>query len=392
MTVFLRLWLKDMSDEYNIMKKRFQHVVLEGSHYEIGQQQGQILKEHIPGAIQFFTSGEVNPEKLGFDGFEDLQHRYEEYCPGITDELTGIADSLGVKPHKLPMYGPPIYESGNCSLISVLSPGTENGHVYVARSYEFNHEMNDFRLCTTRIMGKAKHIGFSEFLVFRDEGMNDHGLCVTFSGGGTFKTKPKKRGFPFFLIVRSLLDNCRDVKEAVEYITQAPVQGFFNFLLTDKKDNAALVQFFDGEYAIQQINQDASEPFIFSGNHYKLPEMEKYQEFAGDWILVNSKKRCKVIESTLKEATPTITKETLRELLSKELYDGLSGHYYTDFYGTLFSMMFDLTDMEVDVCLGSPTHNEWREPLSFDGPKGVQFYNAIFPDKSLKTDKLWTSG
>ena len=381
----------DMSDEYNLIEKRFQHVVLEGNHYEIGQQQGEFLKANTPEYVEHYTSGNVDLKKLGFDRFEDLQHHYEEFCPGITEELTGLAESLSVKPDKLPMYGSPIYESGNCSQISVLSSATKNGHAYVGRSYEFNQEMNDFRLCTARIKGKTKHIGFSELLLFRDDGMNEHGFCVTFSGGGTFKTKPTKKGFPFFLIVRSLLDNCKSVAEAIEYIERVPVHGFWNFLLTDKDSNTALVQFFDGTYAIKQINQESAEPYLFAGNHYKLPEMEKYQEFAGDWILVNSKKRCELIESTLKNVSPQISKETLRDMLSKEIYDGLSGHYYTDFFGTLFSLIFDLSDLTADVCFGSPTHNEWQKPFSLKDPVGVNHYTAVFPDKSIKSDKLLTS-
>ncbi|MFW9849653.1 MAG: C45 family autoproteolytic acyltransferase/hydrolase [Candidatus Thorarchaeota archaeon] len=381
-----------MSNNYNLIKKRFQHVVIEGDYYELGQQQGEIMKKTRPEHLEFYKSGNLNLKDLGFESFEDLQHRYEEICPGITDELAGLADSLGVKPEKLPMYCPPIYESGNCSQIAVLSSGTDTGDVYVARNYEYNQEMNDFRLCTARIKGKTKHIGFSEFLLFRDDGMNDHGFCVTFSGGGTFKTKPTKKGFSFFLIMRALLDNCRSVDEAINLIEQIPVHGFWNFLLTDRNSNAALVQFFDGDYAIQRIDPDASEPFLFSGNHYKIPEMEKYQEFAGDWILVNSKRRCDLIESILRKTHPQISKSTLRDLLSKELYAGLSGHYYSDYFGTLFSMVFDLTNLTVDVCFGSATHNDWKDPFQFEDSKGVEFYDAIFPDKSITLDKLWTFG
>lgn len=381
-----------MNDDYNLIEKEFQHVVVEGDHYEIGKQQGEIVKKHAPQDIEFYTSQKVDPKKMGFDSFDSLQNHYEAFCPGITDELEGFADALGVPLIQIAMFRQPIYQSGNCSQISVLSSATDNGHVYVARSYEYNQELNDFRLCTARIRGKTKHIGFSEFLVFRDEGMNHHGFCVTFSGGGTFKTKPTKKGFPFFLIVRSLLDNCRDVSEAIDYLERVPVHGFWNFLLTDNRSNAALVQFFDGEYAIQRIDQNASEPFIFSGNHYRLPKMKKYQKFAGDWILVNSKKRCEVIDAALKNAQPRVDADVLRRLLSKEVYEGVSGHYYTDYFGTLFSMIFDLTDLTVDVCFGSPTHNDWKGPMSFDDAMGVTFYNAVFPDKSIKTDKLWTFG
>ena len=65
-----------------------------------------------------------------------------------------------------------------------------------------------------------------ENLVGRDDGMNEHGLCVTFSGGGTLKKEPTKAGFPFFLVVRALLDNCKTVAEALKHLEKMPVYGF----------------------------------------------------------------------------------------------------------------------------------------------------------------------
>jgi predicted choloylglycine hydrolase len=101
--------------------------------------------------------------------------------------------------------------------------------------------------------------------------MNEYGLCVTFTGGGTFKREPSKKGFGFFLVVRALLDNCRTVTEAIGHLEEMPVGGFWNFLITDKGNNAALVQFFDGEHAIKRIGPDSSEQCLFSTNHYVLP-------------------------------------------------------------------------------------------------------------------------
>ena len=161
--------------------------------------------------------------------------------------------------------------------------------------------------------------------------------------------------------------------------------------MTDKNNNAALAQFFDGDYAIKKIGIDTEEKMIFSGNHYRLPEMVKYQKYAGDWILRNSKKRCEVIETKLLKAAPKITKETIRTLLSKEIYNGLSGHYYTDYFGTLYSIIFDLTDLGTEVCFGTPTHNKWQQPFDLNDSIGEKYYTAIFPDKSIKTDILWSN-
>jgi len=377
------------SEEYSLIRKDFQHIVLEGSAYEVGRQQAEVLKRENPEAAKWFASASVDPKKMGFGSFGELQAFYEEYCPGITDEIVGFADGLGVKPDRLQIYNPPIYHPGNCSQIAVLSSVTSDGHVYVGRSYEFNHNENDLRLCTVRIKGKVKHIGFTELLLGRDDGVTEHGLCVTFSGGGTFKREPRKRGFNFFLIVRTLLDNCKSVAEAVEHLRKTPMSGFWNFLMTDRNDNAALMQFFDGDYSVKQIGKDSTEQILFSTNHYVLPDMVKYQKYARDWILKNSKKRFELIGATLSRVAPNISKEDIRNLLSTEIYDGVCGHYYTDYFGTLFSIIYDLTDLKADICFGAPTHNAWQKPFSLDDPIGVNHYSAIFPDKSIKLDELW---
>jgi predicted choloylglycine hydrolase len=378
-----------LSEKYNLIKKDFQHIILEGTAYEVGQQQADILKRQNPEAAKWFASADIDPSKMGFDSFDELQTFYEEYCPGITDEITGFADGLGVKPDQLQLYNPPIYYPGNCSQLAVLSSVANNKHVYVGRSYEFNHNENDFRLCTVRIKGKIKHIGFTEFLLGRDDGMNEHGLCVTFSGGGTFKKQPAKKGFNFFLVTRAILDNCKTVAESVEHLKKTPISGFWNFLVTDKNDSAALMQFFDGEYDVRQIDKNSNEQWLFSTNHYVLPSMVQYQKYAGDWILKNSRKRFELIGSTLSRAAPNISKEGIKNLLSREIYDGVCGHYYTDYFGTLFSIIYDLTDLKAHICFGAPTHNDWQKPFSLNDPVGVNHFSAILPDKSIKLDQLW---
>jgi hypothetical protein len=120
-----------------------------------------------------------------------------------------------------------------------------------------------------------------------------------------------------------------------------------------------------------------------------LPDMVKYQEYAGDWILKNSKKRFELIGATLSHSSPHVSKEDIRNLLSKEIYDGVCGHYYTDYFGTLFSIIYDLTDLKAEICFGAPTHNDWQKPFSLDDPAGVKHYAAVFPDKSIKSDQLW---
>lgn len=90
-----------MSQNYRMIIRDFQRLVVEGSSYEVGWQQGEVLKRQSQEAAKWFSSAEVNPSRLGFSSFKELQSFYEENCPGITDEIQGLVDSLGVEPEKL---------------------------------------------------------------------------------------------------------------------------------------------------------------------------------------------------------------------------------------------------------------------------------------------------
>ena len=45
-------------------------------------------------------------------------------------------------------------------------------------------------------------------------------------------------------------------------------------------------------------------------------------------------------------------------------------------------MIFDLTDINVEVCFGAPTHNDWHK-FTLDDPVGVKEYHVKFPDKKV---------
>ena len=112
------------------------------------------------------------------------------------------------------------------------------------------------------------------------------------------------------------------------------------------------------------------------------------KKYAYDWAYENSLKRYELINSALSSAQPDITKETIRKILSNEIYEGVCCHYYKDVMGTLFSIIYDVTDLKTEVCFGAPTHNKWLE-FTLEDPNGVTMYDAILPNKSCKLDELY---
>ena len=137
-----------MNRNYNLVEGTFQHAILEGTAYEVGNKQGELLKDdgetrlRIEKAISSFLSqlgaskdGKPDLKTMGFQNFEELQDFFEEHCPGLNDEMQGFADSMGVEIDEVPFYGATYHAPKNCSQLAVLSSATNDKHVYVGRSY-----------------------------------------------------------------------------------------------------------------------------------------------------------------------------------------------------------------------------------------------------------------
>ena len=59
-----------MVERYTLREGIFRHITLEGTSYEIGRKQAEILQAVNQGFLTFFTSGKVDPGKYGFATFK----------------------------------------------------------------------------------------------------------------------------------------------------------------------------------------------------------------------------------------------------------------------------------------------------------------------------------
>lgn len=364
--------------EYHLEEVKFNHVVLEGSHYEIGEQIADFIQQDKE-RLKRYTTKKIDPGKYGFENFESMRLYYEESCPGITEELQGVADILDLYLDMMPYWGVSLSSPSmkTCSQFAVLSSITEDGHSYFGRNYDYDTTRDDRVLCTTRVKGKASHIGFTAFLYGRHDGMNEHGLVASLTGAGIFNVPLTKRGVVIWVAIRSILDSCRSVKEALKHLQKIPVGDFDNLILLDRDNNAALIEFADCNYSVKQISDMDSEGFLFSVNHYRLPEMQQFNSL-NIGIISHSTQRSTVISSLLESKAPEIGTEDMRELLSTIHPNGLCNHYYNDGFGTLWSVIYDATDGTAEACFGAPTHNEYRT-FRLDDPIGVKEHTAIAP-------------
>jgi predicted choloylglycine hydrolase len=363
-----------MDDRPTVRKVTYTHEVLEGGAYEAGKQQGKRIQLN-PGAARFFTSplperGPLTPRQA-----KTALKFFGKHCPGLNEEIHGFADALGVLPEQVVYYAITYQGGGQCSHFAVLPSISTDEHLRVGRSYEFNHEQTDMRLVTTRIQGQAGHVGFSEVLFGRDDGVNEYGLCATISAGAP-QAPTEPGGCMFWAVVRTVLDRCATVDEALEVVQSIPISFNFNLILADRTGQAALVEIACSHRGIKRIHANTPEQKVIATNHYNLPEMKPY-DLGRMW---NSLLRYRAIHSRLENMKDEVTPEGMRAILSDLIPQGVCCHHYTDYLGTLWSEVIDVTAGMLEVCFGAPTHNPWHT-FNLRSPAGITEYPVQLPDK-----------
>jgi predicted choloylglycine hydrolase len=372
----------------NTRPVQYSFVTLSGSDYEIGQAQAAAIRE-IPGWLEFLRSA---PQVFDRQTLQTLQSVYRRHCPGLVEEIAGLADGLQLPPERIMYYAATTLQTGHCAQIAVLPQVSADGHTRVARSYEFSDSQDDFRLCLTRPTGRYAHLGSSTLLFGRGDGLNEHGLCVTMTAGGIpmgnnpGQPKPVEDGLQFWAAVRALLENCRTVDEALAWLAEFPLGTNTIFLLTDRTGQTARVEAFGSKRAITRRGPGSAEGYLFTTNHYLSPEMQPYN----GKVMNNSAIRGARIASTLAAQAPHIRAENLQGLLSERYPDGLCCHYYDAFFGTLRSMLFDLTRAEVEICFGSPQANPWHT-FRFDGMPPFAVYEVSLPKETAAPDFFFSN-
>jgi predicted choloylglycine hydrolase len=369
---------------FEIEERVFRHIVAEGTPYEVGSQLAQAIEDD-PGLVARYSSGEPELAGQGFGGLKGVMSLCDQYCPSLNEGICGFADAAGIHPGKVPFYqamtiAPSKPSHRGCSHIAVLPSATEIGHTLVARTHEFSLDWQDLCLIVARKTGVPSHLGYSDLLFGRSDGMNEYGLCVTTSSGGDNRA-PASMGLSEIFIVRAILDRCRSVDEALAILQELTPAGSINVSVADAEGRAALYEANGGTHAARQVAAgDSTEPYLFSTNHTSLPGMTEYNENSNPSMLANSRARMCLISSRLGAVRPKITRETLRGMLSTHIPDGLCAHFYSRGFGTVFQMIYDASSLNADVCFGAPTHSQWRS-VSLADPVGLVRVVSVFPNK-----------
>lgn len=364
-----------------IAKTNAYYMKLEGSNYEVGEKLGHMV-ESIPGLIELCKTPQG---KFSKDEMNEIFKLFNEFCPGINEEITGFSDVLKI-PVEQVMYYAFTYLKPGCSQLVALPSITKDKHILVARNYDMSDKDEELKICATKIKNRYAHIGSSMVLFGRGDGMNEEGLVVSMSSVGIpvgatppFR-KPMIKGLQFWAVIRSLLEQCKTVEEAVALAKEMPISFNINLILADKGGNAALVETLDGHKEIKGINADSKEQFLCVTNHAVLPEIQRYEPQK----MRNSVVRYDLMNKFLSKAS-NIEKQDLKDILSRKYPEGLNCNYYDDYFGTLRGMIFDPIKGTIDIRFGSSNLNDWHS-FSFNDILDSKVYDVKLDKERCSSD------
>lgn len=327
-----------------------------GTSYEVGTQMGKwVLSD--PDLLQKVL---LPPKTYPEDKLTEIIDLLDCYCHGINEEIKGFSDTIGVSPEQVLFYAATYLERG-CSLMAALPQKTENGHTLMGRNYDFNDEMEEMCFAFIDIKDKYRYIGSTLHLFGRCDGMNEHGLAVCIASNGlpvgNFEggQKAGMTGFSFWIVVRSILENCKNVEEAIEWTVGAPIGFNINLMLADSHNKIALLQCVDGHKAYKILDESSEEAYLSSTNHVLLENIKPYEKMVIENSVIRNNKIVKLFDDHKQ-----VSKNDIKTLLSTSYPNGLCCHYYKEFFGTLRSMVFDVTDKTIEMTFGSPQSNEWH--------------------------------
>lgn len=295
----------------------------QGTSFEIGIQVGKWVLSK-PDLLQKVL---LPPEAYPPNKLAKIVALLDQYCSGINEEIEGFAETVGVTKEQVLFYAMTYLEQG-CSLMAVLPDKTVNGHTLLARSYDFNDEMEEMCFAYTGVKGKYSYIGSTLNLFGRCDGMNEHGLAVCKSSNGlpvgNFEGGQKAgvTGFSFWIVIRSILENCENVIEAIEWAMKAPIGYNINLMLADSSNQIALLQCVDGHKAYRLLDSSSNETYLSATNRVLLEEIKPFEKTLIENSVIRNNKIVELIRGKDK-----ISKNEIKVLLSTSYPDGICCHY-----------------------------------------------------------------
>lgn len=310
----------------------------------------------------------------------DIAHCY----PRQAERLKGVAEGVGIDlpwvffAHMMEIkidFGA-VVRIPACTSIGLCPERTATGETMIGKNFDYpNHFSPLLFTCRTRPSEGNQTLGCTMApIAGMLDGMNEHGLSVTYNYA--FTTEKPKCNAPTSIMLQEMLETCRDVEEAVKFLTKARHAGNALLMLGEPDGTVKSVEISHNHAA----TRDASEGMMINTNHYFTEEMRKHElprsavlsekvgeEWANHRLFETSEERLKRAEELLR-GWGNVNEDALIAILRDH---GKEGHPSTlticnhgEYLGTLRSIILYPKKRVLKAAYGSPCQNEFF-PFSF---------------------------
>lgn len=291
----------------------------------------EIVDHGWPGWKEWFESRE------GDDGpsAHVCRRAIRRHLPGIEGLLDTLTEAAGGDERFarfLSFWSPPRYLV-NCTQLALSD---DEGPLMI-RNYDLDPSLNESTMLRSAWRGR-KVIGMVEAMAGLSDGMNAFGLAASLTFGGRVAHGD---GFGIPLVIRYLLEYCRDVQDGLGVLRSIPVHMSYNVTLTDPS----------GDVATVMLSPDR--PTMISHN----PWAANHQigvEWPHHGRLTKTIERAERLDQLLAKESPSAA-QLKREFLSEPIYSSR----YSQGFGTVFTSIYRPIAKTVEIGWHDGSFVEW---------------------------------
>ena len=324
------------------------HPRLYGGFYEMGFKYGKLLYEKANFVIPAISKQKMD---FGLESYQDLKLFY----PEVIEEIEGFSKGIKDKPEKLGAFlmSLGVFNStGQCSVFAFKNSDS----TIVGRNYDM---LFDFKKFTESSLiapkDKFSYISQSDVFIGRSDGINEKGLSVamSFVNGTEIQT-----GISFHFIIRKILEDCENTKQAINLIQKAKVSSANNFLIADKNGEVAVVESAPQKSIVRRTQKN--EQFVYITNEFKAKEMESFDRGGVEWS--KSTERYIGLKDNLKSIKKMDLKKA-KEILSDKC---VCLNLKKEKFGTIWSIVANLNKLEIERAETKPTTKNYKSENRLD--------------------------
>jgi len=204
-------------------------VELRGNYYQFGLEQSKELM-----SSPLLEEMDLLHEMDTCSNSQKAKELLMNVSPNLLEELKGLAEGLEIQLDTIiRLY------SGYDVLFPEMGCTALVHDGYYVRNYDFSPQLYDARLVFSNPIDGYASVGFSQQVIGRLDGMNEKGLVV---GLHFVNNEHKEEGFIATTIVRMLLDQCGNIEEAINLITNIPHGYCYNYSMIDQSGRSVIVE------------------------------------------------------------------------------------------------------------------------------------------------------